>query len=299
MGRSASALPVDTFLGPVTLRVSDTGAALAVWRDVIGLSVQDRKDGRIRLGVGDRVLIDLKGGAEPAAAGPVVGLFHVALHVPSRAALAGVLARMRASGRRHSGQDHTMSDSLYISDDDGNGIEIAFDTPGRGRIEVADGALHAIRTDGRILTVIEPLDLDALAVASPDGHPDRLALPAGSFVGHIHFRSNQRDRVFDFYVRTIGFRPNAHAPAFKFCDVGTERRGHMVAFNSWAGEDLPPAPPGAPGVERFVICLSDRVALQAVEARLRSGGFGAEQTEDGLLTADPDGNAVLLTLAAS
>ncbi|MCC7322008.1 MAG: VOC family protein [Rubellimicrobium sp.] len=298
MEPSATSLPAATRLGPVTLRVADAEAALMVWRDIAGLSVLARREDLISLGAGGRTLIELTGGAGPATAGPVVGLFHVALHVTSRAALGGVLARIRASGRRHSGQDHTVSDSLYISDDDGNGIEFAFDTPDRGRIEAADGSIRAIRSDGRILSVIEPLDLDALAAETSEDRADRHALPADSFIGHIHFRTNDRARAHDFSARTLGFRPHGNAPAFSFCDVGTERRRHMVAFNSWGGENLPAASPDAPGVARFVILVPDAAALRDAGLRLRAAGHRAEQWPDGIRFADPDANPILLTDAA-
>lgn len=295
MNQIADRLPDGTHLGPVTLRVRDAEAALAVWQDIAGLSVIERRGSLIRLGTGGRLLIELSPGAGPASAAPVVGLFHVALHVTSRLALGGVLARIQAAGYPHSGQDHTISDSLYIRDSDGNGIEFAYDTPGRGRVEVVDGKPFAIRNDGRVLSVIEPLDLDDLARDTPAEHPACKALPADSFIGHLHFRSNQRDRAFDFYVNMLGFRPNGNAPAFRFCDVGTERRGHMIAFNSWAGEDLPQPQPGAPGVEHFTIRVPSAAALRAAGDRLRAAGHRAEPMADGLLTEDPDGNMALLT----
>ena len=136
MDETADRLPDTTHLGPVTLKVRDAEAALAVWRDIAGLSVIDGSDTLIRLGTGGRVLIELSPGAGIPSPEPAVGLFHVALHVTSRAALGGVLARIRAAGLPHSGQDHTISDSLYIRDVDGNGIEFAHDTPERGRVEV-------------------------------------------------------------------------------------------------------------------------------------------------------------------
>ena len=169
MDETADRLPDTTHLGPVTLKVKDSEAALAVWQDVAGLSVIDRRGPLIRLGTGGRVLIELSPGAGPPSPGPVVGLFHVALHVTSRAALGETLARIKAAGLPHSGQDHTISDSLYIRDADGNGIEFAHDTPERGRVEVTDVGARAIRSDGRILSVIEPLDFEALARDTPPG----------------------------------------------------------------------------------------------------------------------------------
>ncbi|MCX7888696.1 MAG: VOC family protein [Rhodobacteraceae bacterium] len=287
-------LPDGTHLGEVTLRVRDVAASLGVWRDIMGLSVLEASADSARLGVGGRTLVALRGGAADPATAPVVGLFHVAVHVTSRAALAGMLWRLRQAGRPHSGQDHTISDSLYLTDDDGNGIEIAHDTPGRGRVEVSDGMARAVRNDGRILSVVEPLDLGALSDAAPDGHPARREMPGDSFIGHIHFRTNRRERAFGFYTQVLGFRPNGNAPAFSFCDVGTSRRGHMIAFNSWAGEALPAAAPGAPGVERFVIRVPDRGAITAAADRLRDAGAPVTALPEGLMTEDPDGNRVVL-----
>ena len=295
MDETTDRLPDGTHIGPVTLKVRDAEAALAVWEKIAGLSVINRRGSVIRLGKGGRVLIELSPGANPPAAAPVVGLFHVALHVTSRLALGGVLSRIRAAGYPHLGQDHTISDSLYISDGDGNGIEFAYDTPDRGRVEVADGRARAIRNDGSIVSVIEPLDLDDLERDTPAEHPACKVLPADSFIGHIHFRSNQRDRAFDFYVNMLGFRPNGNAPAFRFCDVGTKHRGHMIAFNSWAGDNLPQRVPGAPGVECFTIRVPDAAALRAAGDRLRAAGRRAEPIADGLLTEDPDGNMAVLT----
>src|SRR3954447_2751655 len=49
-------LPADTRLGTVHLAITDAGRALAVWRDLLGLTVIGEEDGALSLGTGGQVL---------------------------------------------------------------------------------------------------------------------------------------------------------------------------------------------------------------------------------------------------
>ncbi|WP_292127272.1 VOC family protein [Mesorhizobium sp.] len=139
-------MPQATRLGPVHLRVTDIPAALIVWRDTLGLAVLGEDAATAELGAGGRKLIVLHAGAQIALPQKSRDLFHVAIHVTSRRDLAHTAARLKASGLRYSAQDHLVSESLYVSDPSGNGIEICFDTPERClRREVsADGRVALI-----------------------------------------------------------------------------------------------------------------------------------------------------------
>jgi catechol 2,3-dioxygenase len=67
------------------------------------------------------------GGAQPDG---VAGLHHVALNYPTRAALGDAVRRLRAAGwplRQVS--DHGTHLAIYISDPDGNDLELAWDRP--------------------------------------------------------------------------------------------------------------------------------------------------------------------------
>jgi catechol 2,3-dioxygenase len=289
-------LPQTTHLGAVQLRVGDVEQALPVWRDLIGLQVLSRTAQSATLGLADRNMIILHGGADPAAPDKVIGLFHVAIHVPTRADLACVLARLRAAGHRHSGQDHLLSIALYFADPDGNGIEIALDTPDRGTLDRNPEGPHGIANDGTRHSMLEPLDLDALLADHPGARPDQ-PLPGTSIIGHIHFRTNQRDAAHRFYSEVIGLLPGINSAAFKFCDTGTALRRHMVAFNTWGGENLPQAASNAPGVTRFTLILPDAAALDAVRARLDRAGVDVHSAAGGLTCQDPDGNRILLAIA--
>jgi len=63
----------------------------------------------------------------PPPHGPI-GLYHFAILYPTRAALAGVLRRlMQANVSLEGASDHGVSEALYLSDPDGNGIELYWD----------------------------------------------------------------------------------------------------------------------------------------------------------------------------
>lgn len=283
--------PGEPRLGPARYLVQDVGAAVAVWRDLIGLPVQSHNGQSARLGLSGRAMVILTGGAIAPAPARALGLFHLAVHVPTRFDLARVAQRLRAAGRRHSGQDHLTSIALYCDDADGNGIEIALDTPGRGRIAVAeDGSVRAETNDGAPHTMLEPLDIDALVAELPPGDADPGTLPDASFLGHIHFRTNTLDTMFDFYGRVIGLRPNINLAGMKFCDLGVPSRPHMVAFNMWGGAGLTLREPGAAGLASYNVMLPDAAALQALQGRLVAAAV--QVTGEGLACRDPEGNLV-------
>ena len=136
--RSAPLLPLTTTLGPVRLAVTDRERALGIWRDVVGLDVLFEDEGAMSLGVDGKVLIVLEPGARQPVVQNTTGLYHVAIHVPTRADLAQLLVRALQRRVRVSPTDHLVSEAIYLWDFDGNGIDITFETPWRGRIGEAE-----------------------------------------------------------------------------------------------------------------------------------------------------------------
>jgi catechol 2,3-dioxygenase len=65
----------------------------------------------------------------PPAKG-ATGLYHFAILYPTRAALADALRRlMQANIPLEGASDHGVSEALYLSDPDGNGLELYWDRP--------------------------------------------------------------------------------------------------------------------------------------------------------------------------
>jgi catechol 2,3-dioxygenase len=122
-------------IGHVHLKVSDLDRSLAFWNGVLGFEVMAR--------MGDQAAFISAGGYhhhiglntwESQGAGPpprnATGLYHVAVRFPDRATLAAAVRRVLDAGVPLDGaSDHGVSEAIYLSDPDGNGVELYRDRP--------------------------------------------------------------------------------------------------------------------------------------------------------------------------
>ncbi|MGL4396986.1 MAG: VOC family protein [Hyphomicrobium sp.] len=146
-------------IGHVHLKVADLDRALAFYCGVLGFALTQRygRDAAFVSAGGYHHHIGLntwqsKGGSPPPRG--TTGLFHAAILYPTRGALADALRRLIAAGVALEGaSDHGVSQALYLSDPDGNGLELYWDRPPAEWPRASDGALamHTL-----------PLDLDQL-----------------------------------------------------------------------------------------------------------------------------------------
>jgi catechol 2,3-dioxygenase len=156
---SGPPIPAGTRIGHVHLKVADLERALGFWRDVLGFElVQRYGEQAVFLSAGGyhhHVALNTwqsRGGAPPPPR--ATGLYHVAILYPTRAALADALRRVLRAGVPLAGAaDHGVSEAIYLSDPDGNGVELAWDRPAERWPRDADGGLAM---------VTEALDLDDL-----------------------------------------------------------------------------------------------------------------------------------------
>ena len=290
--RNAPLLPTSTHFGPVHIAVTDRDKALAIWRDVVGLQLVEETPGELRLGVGDRVLIVLELGAERPVEPHTIGLYHVAIHVPTRADLAQMAVRALQRRVRISPTDHLVSEAIYLWDLDGNGIEITFETPWRGTLGDPERGAYAVTADGKPHSGREPIDLEGLLGelgATPVLQP---LMPKGTRVGHVHVHVNDLDQAMRFYRDGLGYGGLFVIKTFGMGDVGLGYMPHAIAFNIWAGEAATLPKPGAAGLRWFEVLVPDGKTLGEVRDRLSAIGAPATTIEGGLETADPSGNRV-------
>ena len=151
--------PAGTRIGHVHLRVSDLERSIAFYRDVIGLEVQVRWRGSAAFlgadGYHHHVGLNTwdSAGASPAPPGHP-GLFHTAFLYPDRPSLGRAIARVLDCGVPLEGAaDHGVSEAVYLSDPDGNGIELYRDRPKAEWPREADGTLAMVNA---------PLDVAAI-----------------------------------------------------------------------------------------------------------------------------------------
>ncbi len=124
--------PADLRIGHVHLHVSDLARSVAFYRDVMGFD--------LLFDVGEAAFLSAGGyhhhiglntwgtaGMEPDGRRRP-GFYHFALNYPSRQDLARIVKRVVEAGHPIGGaSDHTSHLAVYISDPDGNGIELAWD----------------------------------------------------------------------------------------------------------------------------------------------------------------------------
>jgi catechol 2,3-dioxygenase len=154
-------------VGHVHLKVADLDRALAFYRDALGFSVSAdaREHGLdlVLLAAGDYHhhlglnTFESAGATAPPAGH--TGLYHVAFLYPDRRELAGAVQRLIEHGCPiDHATDHGGTVSVYLSDPDGNGVELYYDRPRADWFD-AEGhfVMRADRFDPREL-VAPPID---------------------------------------------------------------------------------------------------------------------------------------------
>jgi catechol 2,3-dioxygenase len=277
-------LPAEARLGAIRLRVRDLDRLRRFYEEAIGLRVLPGNGAVTALGVEDgHPLVELEPDPDASRRPPhTTGLFHLAILVHSRADLARAIRRVVATGWRLSGtSDHLVSEALYLSDPEGNGIELYRDRP-RDEWSYTGGDL-------RMDTL--PLDLGSLLAEGDEGGSDT-GMPDGTTLGHVHLQVADLAAAERFWVDALGLDVTVRGyPGALFVSAGGYH--HHVGLNTWAGVGAPPPPEGAQGLVRFEVVLPDTDAVHEAGARL-SAAAPVELVDDGVLARDPSGNAVLV-----
>ena len=142
--------PIDpgVRIGHVHLKVANLQRALDFYQGVLGFElVQKMGTGAAFLSAGGyHHHIGLNtwesAGGSPPPPG-TTGLYHLAILFPTRAELGDALRRLLAAGIQLDGaSDHGVSEALYLSDPDGNGVELYWDRPESEWPRKADGSIE-------------------------------------------------------------------------------------------------------------------------------------------------------------
>jgi catechol 2,3-dioxygenase len=280
---AASRLPADAHIGRVRLRVGDLGRALELYRDVLGLQVERDEGARVTLaprGSAEKrelIILEERPGIARRPARPVTtGLYHVALLVPSRRDLGRSLIHLHQSGYPLRGMsDHAVSESLYLDDPDGNGLEIYADRP-RAAWPVQDGVVQM---------TVDPMDVEGVIAAGRERPEPWNGLSADTIVGHVHFTVSRMARAVTFYRDVIGFDVMMRILSLTAVSAGGYH--HHLNLNTWAGEGAPPDSERVAGLLGWELVVPGAQARRALIDRLSAAG--ALTVPSGAVTAsDPD-----------
>lgn len=278
----------DTQVGAVALAVADLAGSQSFYQDVMGFTViQHDKEGVV-LGAAGVPLLVLREqtGARPAPANST-GLYHFAVLLPTRADLAQWLLHLVETGYPLGGaSDHLVSEALYLSDPEGNGIEVYRDRP---RAEWP-------HQNGQVRMATDPLDLHALVAEARANTHTWQGLPAGTHMGHIHLQVADIPQARDFYSGALGFDVMVDMSNMGALFVSAGGYHHHIGLNIWHSRRGRPAPEGSTGLRHFTVQLSDEGALAEVLARLDASSIPYTKRQDGIAVEDPWHNTVVLEI---
>lgn len=140
-------IPAQTRIGHVHLKVADINRSLAFYCGLLGFELV--------LMYGENAAFISAGGyhhhiglntwhSKNAPPAPVngVGLYHTAILYPERKDLAAIYKRLADARYPDIGSaDHGVSEALYLSDPDNNGVELYWDRPREEWPRLPDGSL--------------------------------------------------------------------------------------------------------------------------------------------------------------
>jgi catechol 2,3-dioxygenase len=285
-GAAAGWIDAATTIGTVSLTVADLDRSRAFYERAIGLGASELDDGALALGVaGERPLIELRGDSSaPHLNRRTPGLYHLAILVPTRLDLAFALARLAETRWPLDGaSDHLVSEAVYLSDPDGNGIEIYRDRPRDEWRRVGD----------QLQMSTLALDLNDVLGELRAASELQATAPSGTTIGHVHLQVANLDDAEAFYHRVLGFDVMVRGyPGALFVSAGGYH--HHIGLNTWHSAGAAPAPSGSVGLRSFAIDLPDERELAAVLARVEAASIPSTPRPDGVLVRDPFGSGVVL-----
>ncbi len=282
---TAPALPASLTLGAVHLDVVDLTRAIAWYERSLGLHVHEHGESLALLGDGTTTTLLLHEDRAATPPGRTSGLYHVALLYPSREELARAVLRLSATQTSIEGaSDHETHEAIYLSDADGNGLELAADRP-REQWPKSLGYAQGPKA----------LDFEAL-MATIDGEPPEPLIRAGLRVGHLHLHVGDIEQALVFYRDMVGFEVQAHLGSAAFVSAGGYH--HHLGLNVWNGRNAPAPPPHSTGLHAWTIVLpkEERAALRA---RLEAAGHlirdDDRMPEGSFIVHDPWGTVLVVS----
>lgn len=237
--------PVSISKVGLTCRDSET---VARWYEmVVGLRRIPSEDATISMGVDGVVLLDLIERPEAELVAPSeAGLYHTAFLLPRRADLARwVLNASQARFPVDGVADHLVSEAIYLTDPEGNGVEIYADR----------SAEDWVWSGGQVEMASNPIDFDDLLASIPEGERPWSRAPSGTIVGHVHLRVGDTARAGAWWRETFSFDTVRARNGAEFLSTGGYH--HHVAVNEWQSAGAGNRPEGKVGLA--FVELSSRI----------------------------------------
>lgn len=269
------------YTGEVHLNVLDLTRSVQFYKEVIGFKVLEAATDKVVLtadGKTPLLIIEQPENVSPKEAHKS-GLYHFALLLPKRADLGAIIKHFIQHQVRIGASDHLVSEALYLSDPDGNGIEIYTDR---------DPSVWSW-DDGNVAMSTDPLDGESIIAES--GNQTWDGLPAGTVMGHVHLHVAHLPETETFY-NALGFEVVTNYPQALFMSNG--KYHHHIGLNTWNGVGAPRPTEGSVGLRSFSLVYPTEAVLDEAIAKVEVLEVKVVASENGFVVEDPSGNRIVL-----
>ena len=218
----AATTPVS--VGKVGIKSRDAQTLADYYKSVVGLSEIARRPGVIVLGAGGDGFLEIEEAKSLREDDPrSAGLFHTAFLLPERGDLArwtqhAIDKQIQIDGA----SDHLVSEALYLTDPEGNGIEI-----------YADRTPSGWAWDGKnVRMATERLDFHNLLGTFKPTAEDWKGTPEGTMIGHVHLRVGDAKDAESWWHEEMNFDTVAHYGG-QAVFLSTGGYHHHIGANVW------------------------------------------------------------------
>jgi len=287
-------LATSTSIDRIALIVADLQKQIMFYTGVLQMQLFEQTETSAVLGTEDNPILYLYEDKEARRNPNATGLYHFALLYPSEEALARIIAHLIAMNYMNYPTDHGMSKTTYVQDAEGNDIELYIRTLDRVKFETVEQQIVMLNKDGTEADTRALLDLDEL-FSHIKGKLDRDAImPSGTSIGHVHIYGRNLNEMRDFYRDGIGFGESMMATWARMGEVALEDgKNHVIAFNTWKGEDAPLMEPGSLGLKYYVLTVNQE-DYNGIQQRLASLGIEMAAMGSELYVKDPANVEILI-----
>ncbi|WP_088036062.1 VOC family protein [Evansella clarkii] len=267
------------YVGEVNINVTDIERSIEYYEKIIGFKTLDRSErSAVLTADGKKPLLVLEQPEDVIPKqGRTTGLFHFAILLPGREYLSSFLRHIAENNVQIGASDHIVSEAVYLTDPDGNGIEVYRDRQ----------SSEWSWTNGNVTMATEPLDAQGVLAES---NKKWNGLPEETVMGHIHLHVSELKKTEEFYNQ-LGFKVVTNYPGALF--MSTHGYHHHIGLNVWNGEGAPAPAKNSAGLNWFVLEYSEQAAEDAVQ-KLEIIDATVDQVSEGYKRVDPSGNTILL-----
>ncbi len=255
------------------LRVADLELVSNFYQNVVGLKLISASLNTHKLGLNDIVILELHHLPQAKIAKrSTAGLFHCAFLLPSVNDLASFVDHLQIIDQIIDGAaDHSVSEAIYLSDPEGNGVEVYYDR------QFSAWEHH----NSQVKLTTDALDFKSLMQKQ---NAKWAGIPDGSILGHLHLKQSDLELSTKFYSSILGFELTASLPGAVF--LSTDGYHHHLGINVWHSKNAANIDETQTGLSGYKLKCSEFKLQQIIDA-LVSSKWEHKVAKDTVTLIDP------------